>query len=263
MFQSPLGLLGGRLEFSSVVELCGVRIKQISGIESNILAVTNDCRVYGKGSVKYGLPKSSDCGDETDKFAELKALKGQEIKAAFAGTDHSLFLTKEGKVLACGKNDCGQLNISKGTSKDHYLLPVETEIKSCCSFCISGESFSAFFVNCDTPPMNPNQTIESIAKASPMSIMSLIELKELDHSKKKLFVELTSDWLDNLADKKLIGKGGQSQVYLVTKEGKNYALKELNSDASDDQKERFLSEYEAICKFDHPNIIQAFGFFLR
>ena len=49
--------------------------------------------------------------------------------------------------------------------------------------------------------MNPNQTIESIAKASPMSIMSLIELKELDHSKKKLFVELASDWLDNLTDK--------------------------------------------------------------
>lgn len=111
--------------------------------------------------------------------------------------------------------------------------------------------------------MNPNQTIESIAKVSSMSIMSLIELKELDHSKKKLFVELISDWLDNLADKKLIGKGGQSQGYLVTKEGKNYALKELNSDASDDQKERFLSEYEAICKFEHPNIIQAFGFFLR
>lgn len=145
VFQSPLGLLGRRLEFSSVVELCGVRIKQISGFESNILAVTNDGRVYGKGSVKYGLPKSSDCGDETDKFAELKALKGQEIKAAFAGTDHSLFLTKEGKVLACGKNDCGQLSISKGPSKDHYLLPVETEIKSGCPFCIAGESFGFFF----------------------------------------------------------------------------------------------------------------------
>ena len=50
-------------------------------------------------------------------------------------------------------------------------------------------------------------------------------------------------------------------LYLVTKEGKNYPLKELNSDASDDQKERFLSEYEAICKFEHPNIIQAFGVF--
>ena len=60
----------------------------------------------------YGIQKDEKNGvDNFESFTEIFALKDIKIKDDFAGFNHSLFLTEDGKVLACWNNDNGQLNI--------------------------------------------------------------------------------------------------------------------------------------------------------
>ena len=61
---------------------------------------------------------------------------------------------------------------------------------------------------------------------------------------------------------KTLGSGGQGTVYLVThkdkSEGPVYALKELRNRGSDQARQRFQREIEAVRQLDHPNIIRIF-----
>lgn len=274
IYQSQIQFFSDHLEFVSVIELnSSFQFTEISGKEFNVFAVTNDGRVFGKGQIENGLPIKEDEEDAKDSFTEICELKSYNIKAAFAGTDHSLFLTDEGKVLACGKNSCGQLNIEDGPSDEHVFLPVETTIKSGCSFCIAGSEFSAFFIDCDPPPNIPNKKVEDAQKVTPEYLMSSFDYKvsedlinnstEMSESSYRI---LSVDEIESFKEKRLVGHGGQSHVYKVVKDGKKYALKVINTALPNDQLFECMNhlyiEYEAIKTLHHPNIIKTFGIFL-
>lgn len=136
--------------FSEVKELSKVNIVQISGVMLHCLAVSNDGRVFGFGSNIFGklnLPKETK---EVNQFTELKAFGKVKIKAAFAGFQHSLFITYIGKVLACGINKQGQLFLDQ-LSEDPVEKPVETSLEEGASFCIAGSFCSAAFTD-SVPP---------------------------------------------------------------------------------------------------------------
>lgn len=130
-------------DFSLVEELKGIKIKEVSGTYNHSLAVAEDGRVFVRGANydgRIGLGKSQD---ESLEFTQMKELKKYKIISASAGINHSLFVTSEGKVLACGSNSYGQLILKDDRHKDYYT-PEETMIKSGAKFCLAGFSMETF-----------------------------------------------------------------------------------------------------------------------
>ena len=123
------------------------------------LAVSNDGRVFGLGSNKFGklaLPKETK---EVEKFTEIKSFGRARIKQAFAGFQHSIFITYVGKMLVCGLNKQGQLFQSK-LSDDFIGKPIETTVEEGTNFCIAGNFCSVAFT--DSVPKNlPNKNSAS------------------------------------------------------------------------------------------------------
>lgn len=158
VFESPSSQTD-KLTFSEVGELKGIEVTQIAGTFNHCFAVTKEGVVYGIGSNKCGKLGVGRKIEEVKKFVEIETLKSYKIKEAFAGRVHSLFLTDEGKVLACGTNDFGHLNIVDGITEYSVFEPVETKIKEGASFCIAGDSISAIFVNCEPPKNCPNRKV--------------------------------------------------------------------------------------------------------
>lgn len=146
-------------KFVEVVELRGKKFVQISGTCQHCFAVTNTGRVYGIGSNEFGqLGLGNKAPKLVQKFTILDTIKQHKIKAAAAGVNHSLFLNEEGKVIACGKNDRGQLFIGD-LSQDCYHYPVETTIKGGCVYIIAG-GFISLACMYGRPPNCPNMPID-------------------------------------------------------------------------------------------------------
>ncbi|KAK8876536.1 hypothetical protein M9Y10_006753 [Tritrichomonas musculus] len=157
IFWSPLK----KLSFTQCDELEGIDIVQLSGTYKHCLAVSRDGRVFALGSNENGELGIGKSDSSSQKFKQITSLQKYKIVSASAGFSHSLFLTSEGTVLACGKNDFGQLLLRRGRSDNCQFLPVETTVVSGASYCIAGNCISVVFT-CDQLPQNmPNRPIEN------------------------------------------------------------------------------------------------------
>lgn len=145
----------GKVTFSVVEELEGIEIIQVSGIFEHCLAVSKDGRVFVHGINYYGRLGLDGDIIETKKFTEITSLSKYKIISASAGYNHSLFITSDGKVLACGSNKFGELLLNK-PSENCIFSPIETTITSGASFGIAGVGISTVFVNCEPPKNTPN-----------------------------------------------------------------------------------------------------------
>jgi len=83
----------------------------------HILAISDIGHVYAWGSNKQG---QLGLGDKKDRKCPtlIKELTGYKIVSVATGRKHSLFLTDEGKVLACGDNCSGQTVGGKATTEN-------------------------------------------------------------------------------------------------------------------------------------------------
>lgn len=150
-----------RLVFSPVTELEDEEIIEVSGTVETCLAVSKEGRVFGLGSNEWGQIGLGTTRRLSSKFTLITSLRNYNIISASAGCFHSLFVTSHGKVLACGNNGCGQLNLRKGASRDMEYVPVESMIKNGCRFCIAGNNLSVFFVDCEPPQFTPNRALRN------------------------------------------------------------------------------------------------------
>ena len=147
------------IEFSEVSELSGQKVVWPSGSYDHCQTVSSEGRVFGRGSNCFGQLGFEQGRSEVPSYTVISSLPGQKIKAAFAGCYHSLFETREGKVLACGYNRYGQLLLSSGPSDEYVYSPTETTITGGATFCVAGLYISAVF-NCgDRPPNTPNTPV--------------------------------------------------------------------------------------------------------
>lgn len=149
--------------FVQVVELQGINIIGISGSWRHCTAVSDDGRVFVRGSNKYGrlglgTEVVSKDVEKVERFLEIESLKNKEIVAAYAGYNHTLFQTKQGALLACGYCNFDQLMIGK-TKNQSFYSPVDTLIKEKASFCIAGSCLSCAFIDCKPPPFGPNRRV--------------------------------------------------------------------------------------------------------
>ncbi|KAK8857530.1 hypothetical protein M9Y10_015935 [Tritrichomonas musculus] len=311
--------------FEEVSELKGTEIHSISGFYHHCFAVSKDGRVFVCGESDRWSKGCLGLGENTSKviqFTEIPSLRKYKICEAYAGNSHSLFQTREGKILACGTNENGELLLSSGPSKENIYEPVETTVTDA-SFCIAGSLTTTVFKNYE-PPMNPNKGIQQekvteTKKSIPASkaetststesteteisrLKSEIENLEKQLSSKDIEIKRQKTELDKqkslLAEQKEeidrlkkegkavseksgsemieildlsalesfkrleeISFGSSGKVFKVVKEI-IYALKEMKTNASPEEFKQFLQEYELLCRFDHPNIVKAFGIFL-
>lgn len=157
--------------FYEVSSLKGKKIKEISGTWNHCFAISEDEKVFGSGSNCSGelgfanlTQSSSICQND---FKEISSLNMYEIQHAYAGFNHSLFQTKDGKILACGCNEYGEL-LGQEPSKNVFY-PFETKINNGAKFCIVGENVSVVFVD-HFPENSPNIKI----KKESMNILDVL-----------------------------------------------------------------------------------------
>lgn len=86
-----------------------------------------------------------------------------KIKGVYAGYNHSLFLTEEGKVLSCGGNRYGELLLDRCDDDEVIFTPVEAIIESGSSFCNAGFLLSAVFVD-EKLPLNMPKVLKNVIK---------------------------------------------------------------------------------------------------
>ena len=123
------------MTFVKVNELS--KIKEISGTHEHFLAITNDGRVFARGSNEFnklGFPESIE---NVNEFKVIESLRKYNVVEASAGYFDSMFITAEGQILGCGWNDSGELMLKSGNKEEVYP-PEETKVTSGATFCISG-----------------------------------------------------------------------------------------------------------------------------
>ncbi|KAK8857608.1 hypothetical protein M9Y10_016013 [Tritrichomonas musculus] len=272
------------LDFLSM-DLNETKIVNLSGTFQHSLVVTEDGRVLGLGTNKFGELGAGQAVDGLDNFVEISALKSVKIKAAFAGSNHSLYQTCEGKILASGGSWCGEL-IGRGSSENCAFTPIETGIEKDAVFAIAGASLSVIFIEFD-PLKSPNRTLTTatVPKVTTSSDEEIARLKKeiqrlqvenemlrsKDQNKSDVFLKKVSKGLQLFDQKtinelniiKSIGRGADSDVFMVSRQQK-LALKVVKCSNSNQfiQWKRFLQEYEILNSLSHPNIITSFGFCL-
>lgn len=147
-----------KLNFSVVKELEGIKIVDVCGTSFHCFAISDDGRVFGRGSNETGELGIGEAAPEFGQFTQIKTLSEYKIVAAYA-SDHSLFQTDDGRILACGSNRCGEL-IGSQPTKMCFYSPVETGVDRGATFCVAGWEISAVFIGCD-PLRSPNRRIQT------------------------------------------------------------------------------------------------------
>lgn len=160
VFSSDVTKGSSALSFSAVKELEDQNITFVSSTYIHCFAVNKEGRVFGKGSNTSGRLGLSKETRSVSSFTLISSLEKYEIKAAYAGDSHSLFETREGKIIACGNNSKGELLLKSG-SFDNVYSPTETMITGGAKFCISGFKLSAIFIGYSLPINTPNMVINS------------------------------------------------------------------------------------------------------
>lgn len=183
---------GGKIEseFNYVEELKDIKCIQISAMWDHCFVVTEDGRVFAFGtnvSGQIGLPGRIR---SVNSFTYVDTLSKYKIKSAFAGYMHSLFITYDGMVLACGRNMFGQLFLESGPSNDVIYTPVETSIKSGATFAIAGPGISAVWIETQPPPNMPNMPLTAEDYASDNNEMKSQSVFEEGSENSKLKEEL-------------------------------------------------------------------------
>ena len=145
-----------KLEFNEVYELLKYEVVWISGTYEHFLAVTKDQKVLAFGKI-FSKQLKTIKKKNYQNFEIIEELGYNKITKAYAGLNHSLFQTENGDILACGRNDYGQLLIDASGLNDGklFMTPIEGA-----SFCIAGNKISAVFTGNDLPPNMPNRRIE-------------------------------------------------------------------------------------------------------
>ncbi len=120
-------------------------IKKVVCYYSHTMYLTTDGKVYACGSNSSG---QLGTGDNITYYypIQITSLNSLIIKDITSGS-HSLFLTNDGKVYSCGKNDNGQLGLGDYTNRTVPTL-ISASIGSLIISAIAGsELFSLFLTN--------------------------------------------------------------------------------------------------------------------
>ncbi|GMI41280.1 hypothetical protein TeGR_g2351, partial [Tetraparma gracilis] len=107
------GTAGSELVPRPVRGLEGKRVRTVSCSYYHTAVLTHDDLVYSFGRNDFGQLGHGDLADK--KFPHpVDQVKGRRLLDVGCGQYHTCVATRDGKVLACGKNDYGQLGLDAG-----------------------------------------------------------------------------------------------------------------------------------------------------
>jgi alpha-tubulin suppressor-like RCC1 family protein len=86
------------------------------------LAVGEEGSVYTWGDNYRGQLGLGDHGFGTQRHEPTEVPGVNEVVAVAAGARHSFVLSRDGTVMACGKNDCGQLGLGDTDNRDTFTV---------------------------------------------------------------------------------------------------------------------------------------------
>lgn len=185
VFESKTPEEGNSLEFSPVESLNGEKICDMSGTYYHCFAVTENGCVFGHGYNNCGQLGIGKGTDDVSEFVKIPSLKKYKIKHAYAGFNHSLFQTEDGKVLVCGSNHYGELMLEP--SKDYVYFPIDSGITDA-KYCIAGHYVTAVFIGCD-PLESPNRFKAVGLKSCKSSTSSFPDVSGLEIENERLRID--------------------------------------------------------------------------
>lgn len=158
------------LSFKPVPGLKGIKIVNMSGIESHTILVSDDGRAF---VIAYSAIL------DKPRAKLIKFLKDYKIVMASAGVNHSLFLTNDGRVLARGEpKNHGELALDREYD-DIYDVPHETIFDKDVWYIYAGYDISFFFIKCNAP-MSPNKPIVSTHKNCKELLKEKVKIEKLE-----------------------------------------------------------------------------------
>ncbi|XP_050432299.1 RCC1-like G exchanging factor-like protein [Adelges cooleyi] len=126
----PLGMVLANVPIQILFKNSNTRIKAVAAGRAHTLVLTNTEGVYALGNNSYG-----QCGRnivENEDYSKLREANNivlpEDISKIVCGQDHSLFLTKTGKVYSCGWSADGQTGLGHYKNESRPTL-VEGDIK--------------------------------------------------------------------------------------------------------------------------------------
>lgn len=153
--------------FSPITVTSNPKFVQIAGTWEHCLALTSQGHVFGFGPNHFGHLGRGDDRRKVDKFVHISTFKTQ-IKSIYAGSFHSLFITKKNVLFACGQDKCGELMVDPFPQNNAAFYPVKTVLSNV-AFCIAGFRISVAFVSCNVPKNMPNSVVETVLFTNEMS----------------------------------------------------------------------------------------------
>lgn len=152
---------------AEIPALKGISVHSISGTCDHCFAVATDGRVFAYGSNQcgqLGFGRKNKIVDKADTFTEINSenFNKKPVVEAYAGSGHSFFRTKDGTLLSCGCNTCGQLLLTE-PDRTFKFAPMEVPVRVSVNFCVLGNANTSIFINCDAPRYSPNVTIPGSA----------------------------------------------------------------------------------------------------
>lgn len=263
------------LNFKQVEGLKDIKITDISGTNNHCLALSEDGRVFGRGLNICGQLGVGNSIGKTNEFIEISSLKNCDIKAVYAGGNHSLFQTASGKIFSCGNNQCGQL-IGKNLMNELCFTIIETEITEGATFCVAGSEFSAVFIGCN-PSKCPNRKIndELISKEKSYNLKDALLKSEIENERLRIENEIlrkkleiyqlndvelyTQKEIDQMEHFKTINCNSQSKLIEIIKK-QNYCLKIIETKSSPEKLKEYFSNLQKLNFINNRNIVKTIGF---
>jgi alpha-tubulin suppressor-like RCC1 family protein len=124
-------------EPTPLIDLIDAKIVQVANGYQHSMFLTAEGKVWGTGRVEYAnfgfVPvERMSPFVSIDRVTQINV---SDITQIAAGQNHSLFLTRQGDVLACGKNDygqCGQTSFTKVVENPTKVYLPEPVVKVSC-----------------------------------------------------------------------------------------------------------------------------------
>lgn len=135
--------IGNRIAQQHFVKSPLKDIVQIAATDSHSLFLTSDAHVYATGYNLYGQLGIGNDG-YMDQIIPVMIPTLDNIIQIATGNSHSLFLTSNGHVYACGNNAYGQLGIGNNI---HQYNPVKCDISNIVS--IAAGCYNSFLIQYD------------------------------------------------------------------------------------------------------------------
>lgn len=269
-------------EFCLIDSLKDQKILKIAGSCNSCLAFNDKGIVYSCGYNFFGQLGLGTEKHNFSSFEVVSSLSGKCVKD-IACSDHSLFLTEDGKLYGCGYNGAAQL--FKKTDEWKILKPILLIDNMNISSVFAGNisSFALCGVNIENPArmfihspcIQPNNRTNDEISRLKVEIEKLRKENELlkkdqRNQHNQSFIPVGDQIIDpsNFKTIKPIGRGSFAEVFLVEEysTGKLLAMKAYlatNKSSNEDEEKRFVREFELGANVDHPCVIKFFGMYLQ